>query len=141
MFCLMQKNEPPTLIWLEETFNKYGNPGENNIWDHVCSRIHGLTADSHKFKEADGMGIVWHQFCNWINDLFAKDDVGILVAYNGEICDLKWLWKITQAPHSTLSFPSCLKFFGCSTVLFMSCMLFVSDWQNLNVVLGCIRSI
>ena len=86
MFHLMhkptgKKNEPPTLIWPEETFNKHVNPGENAILDPVRSHIYGLTADSPKIKEADGMGIVWHQFCDWINDHFAKDDVGILVAY------------------------------------------------------------
>ena len=41
---------------------------------------------------------------------FCADDVGILVAYNNKTCDLKWLWKITQAPLSTLSFPSSIKF-------------------------------
>ena len=29
----------------------------------------------------------------------------ILIAWNGENCDLKWLWRITQAPRSRLSFP------------------------------------
>jgi len=29
-----------------------------------------------------------------------RDEVIILVAYNGGTCDLKWLWKLTQAPRS-----------------------------------------
>ena len=38
-------------------------------------------------------------------------EIVILVAWNGENCDLKWLWKITQAPRSRLSFPPQIQFF------------------------------
>jgi hypothetical protein len=31
--------------------------------------------------------------------------------WNGETCDLKWLWKITQAPGSRCSLPQQIKFF------------------------------
>jgi hypothetical protein len=49
--------------------------------------------------------------CDWVNKHFADNDTGILVAYNGETCDLAWRWKLTQAPRSTLSFTDQLKFF------------------------------
>ncbi len=35
----------------------------------------------------------------------------ILVAWNGENCNLKWLQKIMQAPSSCLSFPPQIQFF------------------------------
>ena len=36
----------------------------------------------------------------------------ILVAWNGENCDLKWLWRITQpAPWSRLSFPPQIQYY------------------------------
>jgi hypothetical protein len=33
------------------------------------------------------------------------------VAWNGEACDLKWLWRLTQAPNSRYSLPENIKFF------------------------------
>jgi hypothetical protein len=35
----------------------------------------------------------------------------VLVAWNGEACDLKWLWKLTQAPNSMYSLPPNIKYF------------------------------
>ena len=35
----------------------------------------------------------------------------VLVAWNGEVCDLKWLWRLTQAPNSRYSLPENIKFF------------------------------
>jgi hypothetical protein len=106
-----QKNTHPTLIRLETTFNEYVNPGASAIWDPACSQIHGLTAGSPEIQATDGIGMVWRCFCDWVNKHFADNDTGILVAYNGETCDLAWQWKLTQAPRSTLSFTDRLKFF------------------------------
>jgi hypothetical protein len=83
-----QQNTPPTLIRLETTLNKYVNPGASAIWDPACSRIHGLTAESPEIQDADGIAMVWCHFCDWVNDHFADNDTGILVAYNGKTCDL-----------------------------------------------------
>jgi hypothetical protein len=52
---------------------------------------YGLTAESPKIQAADGIGLVWRRFCDWVNDQFADNDTGILVANNGETCDLAWL--------------------------------------------------
>ena len=35
----------------------------------------------------------------------------VLVAYNGDTCDLKWLWCITQVSRSLLSLSSQIKYF------------------------------
>jgi len=37
--------------------------------------------------------------------------VAILVAYIGEICDLKWLWKLTQASRSPYDLPASMSYF------------------------------
>jgi hypothetical protein len=65
-----QQNTPPTLIHLETTFNEYVNHGASAIWDPACSRIHGLTAESPEIQAADGIGLVWRRFCDWVNDHF-----------------------------------------------------------------------
>ena len=39
------------------------------------------------------------------------DEKIVLVAYNGETCDLKWVWKMTQAPHSQLTLPLQIEYF------------------------------
>ncbi len=40
-----------------------------------------------------------------------SNEVGILLAYNGETCDLKWFWKLINIPNSPMSMPSKCKFF------------------------------
>jgi hypothetical protein len=35
----------------------------------------------------------------------------VLVAWNGETCNLKWLWRLTQAPNSRYSLPDNIKYF------------------------------
>mmetsp|Transcript_2671 Transcript_2671/g.5719 ORF Transcript_2671/g.5719 Transcript_2671/m.5719 type:complete len:210 (+) Transcript_2671:719-1348(+) len=39
------------------------------------------------------------------------NEVAILVAYNGETCNLKWLWKLTNTPNSSIAMPPKCKFF------------------------------
>lgn len=40
-----------------------------------------------------------------------NNEVGVLVAWNGASCDLKWIYNITQAPGSTLVMPYQIKYF------------------------------
>jgi hypothetical protein len=35
----------------------------------------------------------------------------VFVAWNGEACNLKWFWRLTQAPNSRYSLPANIKFF------------------------------
>ena len=57
------------------------------------------------------MCVVWSQFIAWIESNTERDEIIILVAYNGEKCDLKWIWRLTQAPCSSYSMPSKIKYF------------------------------
>ena len=49
-------------------FNEYVNPGASAIWDPACSQIHGLTTESPEIQAADGIGLVWCRYCDWVND-------------------------------------------------------------------------
>ena len=73
--------------------------------------VHGIHPSDPRITEADKLSVVWGQFCEWLEKHTASDEVGILVAYNGENCDTKWLWKITQAPFSPYRMPKKLKWF------------------------------
>jgi hypothetical protein len=86
-------------------------PGEHELCDPTCTVVPGLSAETPETVAADGIGIVWRCLCLWIEESFDSKDVGILVVYNGETCNLKWLWTVTQAPRSTLSSPDKIKYF------------------------------
>ncbi len=93
------------------TFNKYVNPGSGVHFEERCVAVHGIHPSDPRITEADKLAVVWGQFCEWLEKHTASDEVGILVAYNGENCDMKWLWKITQAPFSPYHMPEKLKWF------------------------------
>ena len=60
---------------------------------------------------ADGMATVWCQFVKWVNWKIGHDETDILVAWNSKTCNLKWFWRLTQAPGSVLSMPDKIEFF------------------------------
>ena len=49
---------------------------------------------------ADDMDVVCEEFIGWLNSNMKIEEVTMLVVYNGETYNLKWLWKLTQAPCS-----------------------------------------
>jgi hypothetical protein len=98
------------------TFNKYVYPGEKAIWNEDVNKdVHGLHAEHEEIKRAkengQDMKTVWIEFCRWIEDNTKSDEIATLVAYNGETCDLRWIWRHTQAPNAPGRFPSRVKFF------------------------------
>ena len=93
------------------TFNKYVNPGRGVHFEEHCVAVHGIHPSDPRITGADKLSVVWSQFCEWLEEQMLPDEVGILVAYNGENCDMKWLWKITQAPFSQCRMPERLKWF------------------------------
>ncbi len=64
-----------------------------------------------KFAMHQKIEDVWSNFCSFIDDCVRPDEVAILLAYNNGSCDLKWLWKLTQAPNLTMNIPLQLQFF------------------------------
>ncbi len=93
-----------------ETFDSYVKP-DCNIWDQRCIDIHQIHPDNECIVSAHNINHVWGQFKTWLNLHVGISETIILVAWNGETCDLKWLWKIMQAPRSHLSFPPQIQFF------------------------------
>jgi hypothetical protein len=94
-----------------DTFNAYVNPGENALWDDSLTAVHGLRRTDPRIVNAHSIHVVWAQFVSWFNELAKEFGSVLLVAWNGENCDLKWLWKICQSPNSPCSFPEKLQFF------------------------------
>ena len=94
-----------------DTFNKFIKPDNDMDWAEHAIAIHGIRPSDPRIQDAGRMRIVWEQFCNWVDSVVGDDKVAVLVAYNGETCDMKWLWKLTQAPGSVYDMPSKIKFF------------------------------
>jgi hypothetical protein len=92
------------------TFDRYVKP-KCDIWDQRCIDIHQIHSEDECIVSAHNIDQVWLQFKTWLNGHVSMSETVILVALNGENCDLKWLWKITQAPRSCLSFPPQIQFF------------------------------
>jgi hypothetical protein len=83
----------PSHVRLHDTFDEYVHPGDNALWDPTCTDVHVLSMESQKIVEARGNRIVWSQFSLWLEGNSDSKDVGVIIAYNGETCYLKWLWK------------------------------------------------
>jgi hypothetical protein len=95
-----------------ETFNHYVRPPDGTYWnEEACRRSHGLTAESPQIQSASPFVTVWGYFCNWISEHVGANEKCILAAYRGETCDMRWIWKHTQAPRSQLRIPEQIKYF------------------------------
>jgi hypothetical protein len=94
-----------------DTFNAYVNPGDRAIWGDAMTAVHGLRRTDTRIINAPPLREVWNNFVAWFNDLSREFAAVILVAWNGETCDLKWLWKICQSPNSPCLLPAKLQYF------------------------------
>ena len=92
------------------TFNSYVKPW-TDVWDQNCIDVHQIHPTDERITSADSIDHVWQQFSAWLSRNIRRTDTVILVAWNGQSCDLKWLWTLTQAPGSRLSFPNQIKYF------------------------------
>jgi len=92
------------------TFDSYVKP-ECDIWDQRCINIHQIHHEDERIVSAHNIDNVRSQFKTWLIRHVAMSETIILVAWNGENCDLKWLWRITQVPRSCLSFPPQIQYF------------------------------
>ncbi len=63
--------------------------------------MHGILPDDERIVNAGNMRTVWPNFQRWFFSIVSPAKMVVLVAWNGETCDLKWLWWLTQAPNST----------------------------------------
>ena len=93
------------------TFNKYMKPGINAIWSNTALAVYGLHSQDPIIVSAGSMPSVWADFCTWITGTTQPGEVVIVVTYNGATCNLKWIWKLTQATKSPYLVPDVMKFF------------------------------
>ena len=95
-----------------DTFNSYVNPEVlPEYWDQRSISVHGILPDDERIKNAGNMRTVWPEFQRWFWSIVSPSETVVLVAWNGEACDLNWLWRLTQAPNSRYSLPENIKFF------------------------------
>ena len=73
-------------------FNEFVNPENEMEWCKHAMNVHGLHRSHPSIMAADNMSVVWGKFEVWIDSNITHDEEVILVAYNGEKCDLKWIW-------------------------------------------------
>ena len=92
-------------------FNEFVRAEEGAIFNSHATAIHGLTAEHENIVNAAKIETVWDQFRRWFYAHLRDDEVAVLVAWNGETCDLKWLWKLTQAPLSPCYLPEEMIYF------------------------------
>ena len=92
-------------------FNKYVNPGEDAEWSRAATEITGLSETDARITSAWEIGPVWNSFCLWIKQNIAEDEHGVIVAYNGAGSDMKWIWRLTQAPYAPHEMPPRLDYY------------------------------
>lgn len=67
---------------------------------------------------------MWADFCAYADKEVAHNEVAILVAWNGENCDMKEIWKLAQAPGSTMHLPAKVRYF-------------IDPYQTITKYTGC----
>ena len=77
----------------------------------MCMETTGLGPNDERIMNARPINDVWIDFCSYLDRHIANDKRGVIVAWNGASCDMEWLYRITQSPHATLSFPDRIKYF------------------------------
>jgi hypothetical protein len=92
-------------------FNKYVKPRQNAIWDEHLMTIHGLCRTDRHITNADSFDVVWKKFVEWFNEMTRQYAAVIFVAWNGEKCYMKWMWRLTQAPNANYHLPEKLRYF------------------------------
>ena len=96
----------------EDTFNRYINPEVHpEYWDQHSISVHGILPDDERIINAGNMRTVWPEFQRWFFSIVSPAEMVVLVAWNGETCDLKWLWRPTQAPNLRYSLLDNIKYF------------------------------
>ena len=83
---------------VEDTFHKYVNPEvRTEYWDQWSISVHSILRDDERIINASNMRTVWPEFQHWFFRHLSPAEKVVLVAWNGETCDLKWLWRLIQS--------------------------------------------
>lgn len=106
IFCIENIDIKTPMVKRGLIFNKYIKPPDGALSEQNTTSIHGLTAASPKTKMQTASTCFWHNFHKFINQQVPPSKAYILAAYDSGMCDLKWVWKLTQTTNSSLSFPN-----------------------------------
>ena len=110
---------------------------------HSGANSHGLHQNDPNILAAQDMDTVWGQFIEYTNTIVQDGEAVILTAYNGETCNLRWLWKLTQAPNAPYIMPPQIKFFLDPLKVikeYKSCPIHKSKSRLESLELGCVWS-
>jgi hypothetical protein len=89
------------------TFNKFIQPGcAPAYWAQSSIDVHGILPKDPRITGANDICPVWFQILVWLTEHMSAAETIFLVTWNGGACDLKWLWRLTQAPNSQYSRPA-----------------------------------
>ena len=80
-------------------FNQYVKPKSDAVFFDETVKVHGLHNNDPRLKEANEMNVIWSQFVAFVNCSIPDDYVGVLVAWNGQSCDLDWIYRIMKDPN------------------------------------------
>ncbi len=72
------------------TFNAYVHPW-TDMWEQRCVNVRQIIPDNARITSAAGIDHVWQQFNSWFYWEVNASESDILVAWNSEYCNLKWL--------------------------------------------------
>ena len=86
-------------------FNSYVKPPDTAVWNKFAVDVHGLSKTSQEILSADPIETVWPKFVTFIEDNIAQSEVGVLCAYNGQACDLQWIFRLTKTTEYNLKLP------------------------------------
>ena len=92
-------------------FDKYVKPKDGVIWSQYATEVHGLHADHIDITSASNVQVVWGEFEEFLETMIGQDQCGILVVWNGQSCDMEWIYRLTQSPNSSLNMPRNIKDF------------------------------
>ena len=140
---LFRPNSSLTSFDIEpDTFNRYVKPPDGVFWNEAaCRASHGLTATSPQIQSGSPFVTVWEDVTSWVSQHVDKDEKCILCAYRGETCDLRWIWRHTQAARSQLMMPDQVSYFMDPLEViktYSGCKLHPSKSKLESLELGCV---
>ena len=97
----------------EDQLNRYINlEVRPEYWDQHSISVHGILPDNERrIINAGNMRTVWPEFQRWFFSLVLPAEMVVPIACLGKTYDLKWLWRLTQAPNLRYSLPENIKYF------------------------------
>ena len=93
------------------TFNGFVKPPTDAIWNDSVCKCHGLSAQHQSIVDADPISDVWEKIIEYLDNRIEPKEKGVLVAWNGESCDLRWMYKLRNLQIQACPFPRSLIIF------------------------------